>query len=374
MNHREARFREITPHIKKYIKESKYVIIKLGTNLLTPIIEDKENIFFENLIKNIAQIISQGKNVLIVSSGAIGFGRLVLKNKTKIKKMLHLEKYAHLVQKQAMASLGQSSLINMYKKKFDQFNICTAQILVSALDFKTKEHYKNLKKCIDQLCEWGIVPIINENDAVSTEELKVGDNDTLAAFTASMYSNSFLILLTTVDGFYMNQKKIPLIEQINSSEMKHAGKPLLGGIGGMKTKLEVAKKIMRSGQLMNISNGNAPNILYEIMNAQETGTWFFQESLNKSLGSKKRWLLHNFHSAGKLKIDEGAKEALLNSGSLLGVGIKKIEGDFLKNDIVLIEDQDSNIFAKGIVSLNSKSLKDKKQGVEVIHQDNLVIL
>ena len=142
----------------------------------------------------------------------------------------------------------------------------------------------------------------------------------------------------------------------------------------MKTKLEVAKKIMRSGQLMNISNGWSPNVIRNVTSAENTGTWFFQTSLNKSLGSKKRWLLHNPHVVGHIRIDAGAKQAILNSSSLLAVGVKNVKSHFSKDDIVLIEEVDSHPFAKGIASLNSKELKKEKHGIEIVHRDNLVIL
>ena len=227
----------------------------------------------DNLVQSIVELKNQKKKVLLVSSGAVGFGKAILKKKIKI------HNKPSLVYRQALASMGQGELIDMYRLAFYKFDIFVAQILVSALDFKTKEHYKNLKRCIDQLFEWDIIPIINENDPVATEEL-IGDNDTLAAFTATMYTHSFLILLTTVDGFYMNQKKRLFIEEITDAEMKHAGKPFAGGVGGMQTKLEAAQKIIKNDRLMNISNGNIPNVIKHIMKAKDTGTWFLKKTLN----------------------------------------------------------------------------------------------
>ncbi len=212
-----------------------------------------------------------------MSSGAVGFGKEILKKKMKV------QNKPDLVYRQALASLGQGGLMDMYRLTFHKFDILIAQVLVSALDFKTKEHYENLKRCIDQLLKWDIIPIINENDPVATEEL-IGDNDTLAAFTANMYTYSFLILLTTVDSFYMNQEKRLLIEKVTNAEMRHAGKPLAGGVGGMQTKLEAGQKIIDNGQLMNISDGNTPNIIENIMEAKDIGTWFFKKASNASSG------------------------------------------------------------------------------------------
>ena len=376
MEQEKRRFQEIAPYIREYIENSPHIIIKLGTNLLTPLIKDQKNRFLKDLVQEIKKIKSRQKNILIVSSGAVGFGEISLKKNQWGAKIKRYKNEMDLIQRQALASLGQNSLMDMYRKYFGQVHLPTAQILVSTVDFKIEKHYKNLKNTIDQLLSWGVVPIINENDAVATEELSLGDNDTLAAYVAGMYPHSFLLILTTVDGFHIEEKKRLCVEEITPLEKKHAGSPLPGGIGGMQTKLKAAERIIRSGQLMNISDGNSPGVLENAVNAKETGTWFFQHHTNASLGGKKRWLLHNPYSAGSIEIDDGAEKAISARGSLLGVGVLAVEGDFSKNDVVLVKNKRSKVLAKGLVSIDSGSLQKKKQqkGVEVIHRDNLLIL
>ena len=376
-------FKEAQPMIKKYIQESQYVIIKLGTNLLTPFIQyiplnkiNEEQNFFLKLAERVKKIQDSKKNVIIVSSGAVGFGKaMLLKNSNYIKK-ISLNAQTPIIQKQAFASLGQSLLMDIYRNEFKKMELVTAQILVSGSNFRDRTSYKNLKNTIDQLLTWKVIPIINENDSVAIEELSLGDNDTLASSIAGMYPQSILTLLTTIDGFYIDQKRQTIIKKITSKEMKQAGQPLPGGVGGMKTKLYAAKKIMRSGQLMNISSGSSLNTLDQIMNGEDVGTWFFSHSPKNSLKSIKRWLLHNQHSMGCLEVDEGAEKAISESASLLAVGLKNVEGNFFSGDIVFVKNEESQIFAKGVTSLSSKDLKSLKdpKGVEIIHRDKLLIL
>ena len=360
-------FHQSKAFLEKYIDSSKYIIIKLGTRLLTPILGSNEGTFFKSFAQEIQKIKKRNKNIVIVSSGAVGLGTCLIPTN---KKMISL------VERQALAALGQGLLINLYRDHFSNINLLTAQILVSNTDFKNRGHYRNLKNTIDQLFRWDAIPIVNENDTVATDELKFGDNDSLASAMAGMYPQSLLILLSSVDGFYIHEKRKLLLQKITSTEMKHAGKASSGGIGGMKTKILAAKNIIRSGQIMNIASGKDPLVLSKIMSAQETGTWFFNDSDQTLLNSKKRWLLNNPFSFGFIVIDSGAEQAIRRSASLLMVGVERVEGEFSSGDIVFIKNTNLETIAKGIASVGSRELTEarNKTGIGVVHQDNLVLV
>ncbi len=362
-------YSEVQSAIKEFIEKSSHVIIKVGTNLLAPEIKKTDSRFFYQLAKQISKIKKRNKKIILVSSGSVGMGKKIFKGMSK--------KTAKndLVGRQALASIGQGMLINIYRDSFKRVDTMVGQILASHYDFHNRDHYKNLKNTIDQLLEWGVVPIVNENDTVATDELYLGDNDTLAAFITGMYPNAILIILTTVDGFYIENKKQDVIRSISPKMMEHAGEAQKGGVGGMKTKLIAAKKILRSGQLMAVAHGKEKNILESLLNALNKGTWFFPDSFGPLMG-KKRWILHSSSFIGNVILDKGAYKAISGTASLLNVGVKKIEGEFLKGDLILIKNQEFEIVGKGIASIDSKDifLKKKEKGVEVIHRDNMVLL
>lgn len=365
-------FEKIQKNLQKQLAKVSHVIIKLGTNTIAPHIEDSSLSFFKNLSKQIKLMQEQNKKVIVVSSGAVGLG------KKQMSSSLNTNKQFSLSEKQAFASLGQSQLIDIYRNGFSSLSILPAQILVSRLDFSRQTRYRNLKQTLDQLLQWQAVPIVNENDAVATHGLKLGDNDTLSALITAMYPSALLIILTTVDGFYFNKKKIDIIEQIMPEHFEAAGKPLPGGIGGMRTKIRSAKKILFSGQLMNICSGDEPDILQQILMGKKVGTWFYRATQDRP-NSKKRWLLHSEFSKGILIVDEGAKLALVNSNaSLLAVGIVSFSGDFKKGDVVEVQDTEKNILGTGSISYDSNDLKEKlhnpngQKGYIVVHRDNFL--
>ncbi|MDH5716225.1 MAG: glutamate 5-kinase [Spirochaetia bacterium] len=369
-------FSEIQPLLQESLKKIKHVVIKIGTNSITPHIENQNSIFFHELADVVLFLQKSGINPIIVSSGAVGLGKELLKREKKD----YVQKKITLVEKQALASLGQSLLIDIYRDAFERKNIPIAQILVSKSDFQNRKHYQNLKYTIEQLINWKSVPVINENDAVATEELKVGDNDTLSELIAGMHPYTFLIMLTTVDGFIIENKKIDFIDKISDKYFKHAQGPNEGGIGGMKTKLKSAEKILLSGHIMNICSGKSPKIIYDLLKGEPKGTWFFTSLQKNEVAAKKRWLLHNRHITGSLYIDKGAKEALISkNASLLIVGIEKYDGVFNKGDIIEIFYKDKKL-GKGIISYSNKELEDfliskkEERGLEVIHRDNLILL
>lgn len=371
-------FDALQDDLKSVLARVDHVVIKLGTGILTPHIEKNDAGFFSKLAAEIKLLRDAGKNVLIVSSGAVGYGKKIMQ-----KEIASAQGYTK-AEKQAFASLGQTLLIENYRVALQPFALEAAQILVSMLDFKSPEHFQHLKTTLDQLLSWNGVPVINENDAVT--DLKFGDNDTLAALICGMYPESCLILLTTIDGFYFNDRKVDLLERVSSEEMNAAGDPGAGGSGGMRTKLEAARKILLSGQLMNIAPGDDPGIVSSIMRAEKIGTWFFHRAKG-NLSARKRWVLHNRHVQGRIRVDEGAAEALRKSAaSLLSVGVRELmkqrnaEPEFERGDLVDLFDLDGEIVGRGIVSLSSAEIASflnagkAPRGKEVIHRDNLVIM
>lgn len=355
------------------LQETNYIIIKLGTGILTPHIESQNQNYFLKLAEVIQKLKEQGNKVLLVSSGAVGFGREIIKKNQGLREPLELKK------RQALASVGQSVLIENYRKSFAKFGLTVGQILVTRLDLASRTHYRNLKNTLDQLLEWNCVPIINENDPVAVSELRLGDNDTLSAQITAMYPQALLILLTTVDYFYSQGKPVFYLNRVSVEHFREAGGASKGGTGGMRTKLLAAERVLLAGQIMVIASGKDPFIVLELLQGEPKGTWFFNLN-SRELPDRKRWLIHQKHSAGKIFVDSGAAMAIKQNGaSLLVVGIQDFLGNFEKNDVVDVF-LENKIIARGLVTIDHSELKEllnKKQsrrGVEVIHRDNLVIL
>lgn len=358
-----------------------YVTIKLGTNLLTPHIENKSD-YFDRLASQINELRNAGKKVLVVSSGAVGMGKQIM----AMKNDYFLKEHLSLREKTALASIGQNTLMNTYNHAFSLHNITPAQILLSKTDLINRNHFNTLTNTLNQTLDWGVIPIINENDAVATDELKFGDNDTLAGFIASMFANSLLIILTTIDAFYIKKKKIRLINHFRDDLLKYAGAPSSGGSGGMKSKLIAGKKMLTSGQVMNISDGQNPEVISDLMKGEIIGTWFIPK--NKPAKARKRWLIHNRESAGIVHIDEGAEVALKDKGaSLLIFGIQSTQGKFNKDQLIDIYNNQNSRIGKGVSMLNSDEIQkylemkystlDEKteafKGKKVIHRDTLIL-
>jgi glutamate 5-kinase len=258
--------------LENRLQSATHVVLKFGTGVLTEHIEKRSLSYFRSVARECRELQKQGKKVIIVSSGAVGFGRAILKERNK----LVLPK-ASVSEKQALASLGQSLLIDSYRNAFAKEKLAAAQILVTRTDFENKLHRQNLKATLNQLLDWGAVPVINENDAIANEEIKVGDNDNLSADIALLYSKSLLILLTTVDAFYRDGKPVPHVAKISAEVKRHAGDALEGGggTGGMITKLQAGEKILAAGQIMSIAAGKNMRIVRRLITGEAVGTWFY---------------------------------------------------------------------------------------------------
>ncbi len=359
----------------------KRIVIKVGTNLIA----DEKGVrrdFLKNFTTQAAGLMKAGKDVVIVSSGAIGLG---------IKKLGLSAKPSDVAEKQAVAAVGQISLMQEYESMFEKQGMHAAQVLLDHEDIRHRAKIANASNTLNKLLEWRIVPVINENDAVATEEIKFGDNDALAAITGSLVNADLVIILTSVDGVYdKNPQKYPgasLIRNIENiddyiDKIDTTGKTGFG-TGGMATKLEAARKLNYAGIPLIIANGNAPGVVETAASGAGAGTFIYKKG--KRAESKKRWILLNLRTKGEVTIDEGAKKALLSGKSLLCVGVSGVKGDFDFGDAVEISDAKGVKLAKGISNYSSKDLKSVKgkkskeikalmqSGFyeEAIHRDNM---
>jgi len=368
------------------IKNAKKILIKIGSAVLTD-----DNGLNPEKVKDISlqiyDLIKQGKKTAVVSSGAVAAGKKRLPQHSSNKA---------LPAKQALAAVGQSKLINCYETVFNQLGVEVAQILLTREGLTARNRFLNAQNTLNTLLEWNVVPIINENDTVSTEELQFTDNDTLASLIVSLIDADLLIILSETDALYQKDprdfpdaKKISFVEKVDDQIMSMAGiKPGSAGRGGMKSKLLCARMVNASGVPLIIAGGNDKDVIKRIFNGEDIGTFFNPENRCR-LHGKKPWIAFTLAKEGVLLIDDGAVRALIrDEKSLLSVGIKEIHGEFEKNACVLCQDKSGREIAIGITNYSSDELKKvagKKSNEineslgyekqpEVIHRDNMVVL
>lgn len=334
---------------------SKKNVIKIGTNVITNE-EGALNLnLMRKLIAQIAKIRDKGKDILIITSGAIGAGMQELHLKARPR---------DVIARQVCAAIGQSILMTSYQSLFNKHNIKVAQILLTYNDFSNRKTYLNLRNSLNNLLKLGVVPIINENDPISINEIgpSFGDNDMLSSMVASEIEADLLIILTNVEGLFdrnPKDRKAKLLREvfeIDKNIEKISGKASHLGLGGMQTKVKAAKMAMQSGAYVIIANGKANNVLLNIIDNKEVGTIFYPK---QKLSNKKRWIMQS-KSNGKICIDKGAKESLLNGKNLLPAGVTNVEGQFNLGDIVDIICE-GNLFARCICDYSSIDL-DKVKG------------
>jgi len=361
------------------------VVIKIGSNIIAGrdgLDEDQ----IARLSDEIAEIYSNGFDVVVVSSGAIaaGMSRLALKRKP-----------SDIRHKQAAAAVGQSALMWAYEQAFSEYDIKVAQILLTRDAFFDRTRYINAKNTILTLLDYRVVPIINENDTVSIEEIKFGDNDLLAALVAGLVGADHLVILSDVDGLYSRDPKrypnaelIGIVKEI-TPELKEiaGGSGSVVGTGGMYSKLTAAEKAMNYGIKVSIINGRKTGVLGKLLlEGRYVGTTFIPQK--KRMPARKGWIAFGVRAKGEIVIDDGAKAALLDKGkSLLPSGIRDIRGDFNAGDAVYCVDEKGERIAKGLTNYSSEELKKikglktseiervlgYKYADEVIHRDNLVL-
>lgn len=358
---------------------TKTILIKVGTAVLTTSEGKLDLNLIRSLVDQISELKKNGYKVVLVTSGAVGAG-LELNKFSSVKNKV--------IRKQMLAAVGQNYLMQIYSKYFKTHDVIIAQALLSRSDFSIREKYLNMQNTLLNLLDQSVVPIINENDVVSTEELSFGDNDILASYTAALIKADKLIILTVVDGLYdkdpsdKTAKTIEKVAKITNETFGMCGKSKSSlGSGGMKSKISAANISMELGIEMIIANGKTQN-LKDIVEGKFKGTTFTPENSKKK--SVYSWLIAGSAIAGHLTIDDGAAKAIVNHKSLLIVGIEKIEGNFKEGDTVEVCNNEGERIAVGIINFSSEALvkilsqpKGKeplKNQKEVIHCDNLKIL
>jgi len=368
------------------------IVIKIGSNLIT----ENENILndsvIENLCNQISEVQDKGNEIIIVSSGAVAAGRQYLSTLNKEIKIND----SYLVHKQVLASIGQPMLMKAYENFFSNNNKGISQALISREDFENRSGYLNVRNTLNELLDIQIIPIINENDVVSTDELEnkaYGDNDRLSAMVANAVDADILILLGTIDGLYTSDpnldnsaEKINFVEKISDEHINYASGPSDNtGSGGMVSKIQAANISVNSGTDMFIASGLEKNVIIRIVSGESIGTKFLaKESLNES---RKRWLMTGYSSSkGEIILDDGAIKAIKTS-SILPAGIVDLNGNFSRGDIVGIKNGEKKIIGWGITNYSSdeigkiKGMKtkdivkivNKNFGSAIIHRNNLVI-
>lgn len=362
----------------------KTIMIKVGSSSLCN--DDgqlnKEKIL--NLVLQISKLKKLGYTVVLVSSGAIAAGMGLLKLDSKP---------TTIPKKQALAAIGQAHLMQIYEEIFELFQLKCAQVLLNHGDFDDRKRLMNLCNTIHALIDYDVIPIINENDALAVDEIKVGDNDTLAALMVPVVDADLLVLVSDIDGLYDKNPKVyedavllDFIEEVNEKIENMAGGSSTNlGTGGMSTKIKAAKIVTDYGKSLVIVNGGKEDFLINIFNEKENGTWF--NAKKNSLKAREHWLAYRTTTKGKIIVDEGAKDALeINRKSLLPKGIIGVEGNFLMGQVVSIEST-NHVIGKGIVNyssdeirlimgLNSNKIEDilhYKDYDEVIHANNMVL-
>ena len=374
--------------------EHKRILVKIGTQLITNKNKNIDESIIEKIVDQVSLLIKKNIQVLIVTSGAVASGKSILKRQ---KTDLNISKKT-LTYKQTLASLGQAPLINLYSKYFQKHNLVVGQALISRSDLQNRLGYLNIRNTLENLMNQKAIPIINENDVVSVDELQgevYGDNDRLSAMIANAVDADLLILLGDIEGIFTSDPKfnkdaklINSIEEINDEIINISGDTSDDiGSGGMKSKIEAASLATKSGTKVVIASGKLNNVILKIIEGQNIGTTI--NSSGKKLESKKRWLSTGiYESKGILIIDDGATKAILEKGaSLLPAGILSIEGVFSRGDIISIKSNSGTTFAWGISNYASNDIKlikgkgskniteliNKKYEPEIIHRDNLVI-
>ncbi len=356
---------------RESLKNMSRIVVKLGTGVLTDAKKQPDLAQMKQLVAQMAALRKAGKEVVLVTSGAVGSGMGVLGFE---------KRPAELAAQQACAAVGQSRLMATYEKLFSEFKINVAQVLLTHDDLQHHDRHLNARNTLVTLLKFGVIPIINENDAVSFTELKFGDNDKLSALVSCLLPADLLVILTTVDGVIenfgsTNAKKISVVEKVDSALEKMAGGTTSEtAVGGMSSKIQSAKIVARAGISLVIAPGKNESALTDILRGEDIGTLFVPQKAK--LSGRKRWIAF-FHSPhGTVYVDEGCKEALREKGrSLLPPGVKKCDGHFAAGEVVRVCDLNGTEFARGISFFNSDALKSGDlPRTEVIHRDNLVIL
>ena len=360
------------------------IVVKIGTNALSRPDDTLDLDRISSLADQLVRLRQSGKKVLVVSSGAIGAGIGLLGLKERPKELPHL---------QATASVGQAHLIGAYDTAFQRHGLRASQILLTANDFRRRVRYLNIRNTINTLFEYDVIPVVNENDTVSIDEIKFGDNDRLAAMVSSLLDRPLVIILSVIDGLFDRDPKdpdaqvIPLVEGWDETLRGLAADSKSSrGTGGMVSKLEAVRMATSGGGHVIIANGTDRTVLDKVRESQAVGTLFL--GAGEPVAAWKRWIGYTVTPIGKLRLDAGATKAVRDSGrSLLAIGITGVEGHFSKGEIVSVVDPGGAEVARGLVNFNSQQVAQiagqrteeivRLLGTDadkaVIHRDNLAV-
>ena len=374
---------EFSDHDRRPLRDARRVVIKLGTSTVTDPRGELALVRLEPIVRAIASLQTTRHQSVLVSSGAVGLGRGWLG--------LHPSRLKDMVTKQACAAVGQSLLMETYKRLFSAFDVKIAQVLLTEEDFSNWHRYSNLRRTMEKLIGFGVVPIVNENDVVSTAELETvggnprsvafSDNDRLAALVMSGLEADALVLLTNVDGLLTSdalksrrgpahrRSAIPLISKITPELRALARGPSESGRGGMISKLEAAEIAINCGGVAVIANGNRPDTLPRIFAGEPEGTVFLPSS---RMRGKRRWLAYAASVRGRIVVDAGAQRAITRGkASLLSSGLVRVEKAFSPLDVVSIANLDGDEFARGIANCASDAAASTRV---LVTRDNIVLL
>ena len=339
------------------ISQAKRIIFKFGTNVLRN--DDKEISLSRiySFIEEISKLHQQGKEIIIVTSGAVGLGS----------KRLNVDSSESLSIKQACAAVGQCQLMSIYEDGFGKYSINTAQVLLTEDDFSNRVRYLSLSNALNTLLDLKVIPIINQNDTVSSSELEdsgpvfgvsFSDNDKLSALVASKLDADLLVILSDVDGLYDDNPKenpeavhISDVYEITEEIEKLGQNASSGGRGGMRSKLQAVKVVTHSGGFAVIANGKSPNVIKRLFGGEKIGTFFYPV---EQLSQKRRWIAYATNITGQIIVNDGAKKAIKEKDkSLLAIGVLKVNGIFERGDVISILDENNDEFARGIANYSS---------------------
>jgi len=371
---------------RRALTRSRRLVVKVGSGLITTPGQGPDAALIARLAADIAALVSDRREVALVSSGAIATGtaRLGLSGPPR-----------SIPDKQAAAAVGQSALMWHYEQAFTKHGIKVAQVLLTGQDISDRTRYLNARNTLLALLDFHVLPIINENDTVAVDEIKVGDNDNLAALVAQLIDADLLVLLTDVDGLYTGDprrdpaaRRLETVEAVTEDIQRLVyGTVGRGSVGGMNTKLQAAQKAAAAGIPMVIASGHDPGVLPKLLKGHEIGTYF--QPRDDRLAARKRWIAFAVPPQGRLMVDAGAKKALTEGGkSLLPSGLVEVAGEFQAGEVVALAERDGKEFARGLVNYDASELRkirgartrdiEKALGYkgldEVIHRDNLVVL
>ncbi|MFA5864375.1 MAG: glutamate 5-kinase [Phycisphaerae bacterium] len=365
---------------EKIVRSAKRLVIKIGTNALTDQKGQLDTRLIGTLATQVWKLKEAGKDIVIVSSGAIGAGIGVLKLPGRPKELSML---------QAAAAVGQNKLMQFFEKGFSKYDIPVAQILVTRADFVDRRRYLNIERTLSALNRLNAVPIINENDTVAVDENRFGDNDLIAALVANLIHADLLVILTTVTGLLDEAGNrvdfVPKVEDKTLSLLRQEKSPL--GSGGMQSKLQAVKLATNAGIDTIIANGRQPEILtHLILGGKKSGTVFAGSS--RKVSGKLRWIASAARTMGKIIVDEGAARMIISGGkSLLPIGITSVEGSFERGDVVAVANLTGQELARGLTNYSTDELlkikgrrsEDLRKLMgpecldEAIHRDNLIV-